>query len=678
MCAIQNHIKRALQSTGRILVPNDLIQNLRSISRNFRKARQEDAHEYMVNLLESMHKCCLPSGMSSDSPSAYEISLVHKIFGGRLRSQVKCMRCSYCSNTFDPFLDLSLEIVKADSLPKALTHFTAVEQLDGGERQYQCQRCRQKVKALKQLTVHKPPYVLSIHLKRFGSHAPGIKIDKKVEFGSTLDLKPFVSNSNDGELKYTLYGVLVHAGWSTHSGHYFCFVKTSSGMWHSLDDNRVVQVSERTVLQQKAYMLFYVRDRKIPAPKWLVERKEILPSDNEKGDMHASVKPKETFQRSLIAAGLQAVDSFKKPRVKESCIINIPKSSVMAGSFSCLKDPISQSSSKALVKDCAVEQSLNGAELHTQSIHLSVVIDKFNIQNDSEGERSLGEHSFEKAEDNGLSLEGCDPDEQFIKSRRRKECVQKALGDNCSLPKVLKPKKKVMKLRVATVHLSSRFLIKAPLSLYKNKRKQKTKECQSLEVTSLIGKDYMKDSISAGLEPSKPSDLVSTHRKMSKRKSCTTNGSFHRTAKDVKPSEMSLTNISESSSRERIYLKNAVLPSLEQHRQCSSIKYEHLDCDTGEPNTSHMKQSFCEDGLMSTLTRGVEEFTVARWDEIEISPSQIAGPEKGQNINIGYVPDEWDEEYDRGKRRKVRNPKDSFSGSNPFQEIATKKAKLRK
>lgn len=58
------------------------------ISRNFRKARQEDAHEYMVNLLESMHKCCLPSGVPSESPGAFEKSLVHKIFGGRLRSQV--------------------------------------------------------------------------------------------------------------------------------------------------------------------------------------------------------------------------------------------------------------------------------------------------------------------------------------------------------------------------------------------------------------------------------------------------------------------------------------------------------------------------------------------------------------------------------------------------------------
>lgn len=61
---------------------------LLGISRNFRNSRQEDAHEYMVNLLESMHKCCLPSGVSSESPSAYEKSLVHKIFGGRLRSQV--------------------------------------------------------------------------------------------------------------------------------------------------------------------------------------------------------------------------------------------------------------------------------------------------------------------------------------------------------------------------------------------------------------------------------------------------------------------------------------------------------------------------------------------------------------------------------------------------------------
>lgn len=109
--------------------------------------------------------------------------------------QVKCLQCSCCSNKFDPFLDLSLEIFKADSLQKALGNFTAAEQLDGGERQYQCQQCKQKVRALKQMTVHKPPYVLTIHLKRFRAHDPGRKIDRHVKFGPTLDLRPFVSGS---------------------------------------------------------------------------------------------------------------------------------------------------------------------------------------------------------------------------------------------------------------------------------------------------------------------------------------------------------------------------------------------------------------------------------------------------------------------------------------------------
>ncbi|QHO16141.1 Ubiquitin carboxyl-terminal hydrolase [Arachis hypogaea] len=109
------------------IIVNFVLPDLRSgISRNFQNARQEDAHEYMVNLLESMHKCCLPSGVPSESHSAYEKSFVHKIFGGHLRSQVKCKQCSFCSNMFDPFLDLSLEIFKAESLQKALANIQLI------------------------------------------------------------------------------------------------------------------------------------------------------------------------------------------------------------------------------------------------------------------------------------------------------------------------------------------------------------------------------------------------------------------------------------------------------------------------------------------------------------------------------------------------------------------------
>ena len=54
-----------------------------------------------------------------------------------------------------------------------------------------------------------------------------------------IDLWLIFFTGQEDNLKYTLYGVLVHAGWSTHSGHYYCFVRTSTGMWYSLDDNRV-------------------------------------------------------------------------------------------------------------------------------------------------------------------------------------------------------------------------------------------------------------------------------------------------------------------------------------------------------------------------------------------------------------------------------------------------------
>lgn len=121
--------------------------------------------------------------------------------------QVKCTACSHCSNTYDPFLDLSLEIVRADSVTKALARFTAVDVLDG-DNKYKCPRCKKKVRALKNFTIDLVPNILTIQFKRFSSTGgQGGKIDKKVEFGTTLDLKPFVSN---GQVFRPLFGFLLN------------------------------------------------------------------------------------------------------------------------------------------------------------------------------------------------------------------------------------------------------------------------------------------------------------------------------------------------------------------------------------------------------------------------------------------------------------------------------------
>ncbi len=114
--------------------------------------------------------------------------------------------------------------------------------------------------AQKRLTLDANPAVLAVQLKRFdflGSY--GSKINRYIRFPETLDVSPFMSRGKVSE-KYRLYGVLVHSGGSCHSGHYYCFVKGSNGIWYCMNDSDVQQVSLKTVLQQSAYMLFYVRD----------------------------------------------------------------------------------------------------------------------------------------------------------------------------------------------------------------------------------------------------------------------------------------------------------------------------------------------------------------------------------------------------------------------------------
>ena len=65
----------------------------------------------------------------------------------------------------------------------------------------------------------------------------------QVDFDTTLDLAPYMSDRRSPPKPYQLYGVLVHQGHSVHSGHYFCFVRAANGLWHQMNDNSVSQVS---------------------------------------------------------------------------------------------------------------------------------------------------------------------------------------------------------------------------------------------------------------------------------------------------------------------------------------------------------------------------------------------------------------------------------------------------
>jgi hypothetical protein len=220
-------------------------------------------------------------------PRLDETTFIHRIFGGYLRSQVRCTKCGYRSNTYDPFLDLALEVSKksCDSIASAFADFTRKETLDSDNR-WKCSGCQKHVRATKTLTVFRGPLALCVQLKRFtyggglGGYSSlgggwgyglkgastmfggGTKITKPIDFPAELHL-PL---SDGRKCAYGLSGIVIHVGGSSSSGHYTAFVKRpalsseSRSDWYHMDDSFVEPISEKAVLRHRdAYLLFYCR-----------------------------------------------------------------------------------------------------------------------------------------------------------------------------------------------------------------------------------------------------------------------------------------------------------------------------------------------------------------------------------------------------------------------------------
>ncbi|GAN09760.1 conserved hypothetical protein [Mucor ambiguus] len=268
LCAMEVHVRRCLKdeksfSKGAAILPRYFTSNLRALSKTLRLGRQEDAHEFYMFMLSAFQKASI-QGLGKLPPKVEETALVYQIFGGKLRSQLKCYSCKATSNNYEACLDLSVDLTnKADSLGRAFENFIKVDVIgsDDPNNRYKCDHCKQMVKAGKQMTINELPMMLTVHLKRFAFdmyRGCMSKITTFVDYPETLDMAPYTSqDKNIKKAEYSLYAVLVHYGYSCDSGHYYAYVKAPNGQWNRMDDEDVTPVSLKEVLSQTAYMLFY-------------------------------------------------------------------------------------------------------------------------------------------------------------------------------------------------------------------------------------------------------------------------------------------------------------------------------------------------------------------------------------------------------------------------------------
>ncbi|KAJ6640523.1 Ubiquitin carboxyl-terminal hydrolase 36 [Pseudolycoriella hygida] len=248
-----------LQSTQSNVCPTKPMQiysKLKQICRHLIHGHQEDAHEFLRYLMESMEKAFLSRYKNSKEFEQYtkETTPINQILGGYLRTTVKCLSCMYESVTFQHFEDLLLDIRKVSTIEDALKHHFARERLE--DMDYTCESCKKKVSATKQFSLERAPVALCIQLKRFS----GIngKISKHINISLDLDFSQYSSrDTKNSQLKYRLVSMITHLGSTPQCGHYTAIGCSQDGSYYQFDDSSVRSMSVNSLLNTNPYIIFY-------------------------------------------------------------------------------------------------------------------------------------------------------------------------------------------------------------------------------------------------------------------------------------------------------------------------------------------------------------------------------------------------------------------------------------
>lgn len=266
-----------------VVSPNTLLQAMWSYIPAFRGYSQQDAQEFLSQLLDKVQ-----TELDDLCYMKNYRDVVADTFQGELVSEVTCQSCGHKCQTYEPFMDLSLEFParyqrnspngkiasNVCHITEMLSHFTKPEYLEG--KVYACDSCNSRRKRpntspkiyteiKKQLLLSKLPHILRLHLKRFrwskGNHRE--KIATHVSFENFLNMKPFclpqtLTENGQTQFLYKLSAIIIHHGQGFGSGHYtaFCWSKEANS-WIHCNDTRVQQVSIKEVFKSQVYILIF-------------------------------------------------------------------------------------------------------------------------------------------------------------------------------------------------------------------------------------------------------------------------------------------------------------------------------------------------------------------------------------------------------------------------------------
>ncbi|KAA8580766.1 hypothetical protein FQN60_013724 [Etheostoma spectabile] len=225
-----------------VIPPKKFITRLRKENELFDNYMQQDAHEFLnyllntiADLLQEERKQDKTNGrlangtldsQNNNSNATPAPTWVHEIFQGTLTNETRCLTCETISSKDEDFLDLSVD---------------------------------------------KLPMILALHLKRFKYMEQlqrYTKLSYRVVFPLELRLFNTSGDATNPERLYDLVAVVVHCGSGPNRGHYIAIVK-SHDFWLLFDDDIVEKIDAQAIEEfygltseisknsESGYILFY-------------------------------------------------------------------------------------------------------------------------------------------------------------------------------------------------------------------------------------------------------------------------------------------------------------------------------------------------------------------------------------------------------------------------------------
>ncbi|XP_061777162.1 ubiquitin carboxyl-terminal hydrolase 12 isoform X2 [Nerophis ophidion] len=275
-----------------VIPPKKFITRLRKENELFDNYMQQDAHEFLNYLLNTIADLLqedkkqdktngrLANGTldsqnnnnnnNNQQQQQQKTTWVHDIFQGTLTNDTRCLTCETISSKDEDFLDLSVDVEQNTSITHCLRGFSNTETLCS-EYKYYCEECQSKQEAHKRMRVKKLPMILALHLKRFKYMEKlqrYTKLSYRVVFPLELRLFNTSGEATNPERLYDLVAVVVHCGSGPNRGHYITIIK-SHHFWLLFDDDIVEKIEAQAIEEfygltseisknsESGYILFY-------------------------------------------------------------------------------------------------------------------------------------------------------------------------------------------------------------------------------------------------------------------------------------------------------------------------------------------------------------------------------------------------------------------------------------